>query len=133
MITVAAAVIERDGRVLICRRRADQEYDGKWEFPGGKLEDGELPAEALLRELREELSIEARIDSEIERYHYEYPGRKPIELIFFAVTSFDGEPCYEQFAEVRWAQRSDLPAFDFLDGDVDFVRRLASRAVKAPQ
>ena len=133
MITVAAAVIEREGRVLICRRRADQDHDGKWEFPGGKLEVGELPAEALLRELREELSIKARIDSEIERYFYEYPGRKPIELIFFAVTSFDGEPCYRQFAEVHWAERSDLPAFDFLDGDVAFVRRLASQAVNAPQ
>ncbi len=133
MITVAAAVIEREGRILICRRRADQDHEGKWEFPGGKLEAGEQPAEALLRELREELSIEARIDSEIERFHYEYPGRKPIELIFFTVTAFNGEPRYEQFAEVRWAERSELPTFDFLDGDVAFVRRLASQALNAPQ
>jgi 8-oxo-dGTP diphosphatase len=128
MITVTAALIERDGLILICRRRDDQDHAGKWEFPGGKLEDGEQPADALVRELREELSIEARIDSEIERYCYEYPGRKPIELIFFAVTGFEGEPCYDQFAEVRWAERRDLPAFDFLDGDVEFVRRLASQA-----
>jgi len=128
MITVTAALIERDGLTLICRRRDNQDHAGKWEFPGGKLEDGEQPADALVRELREELSIEARIDSEIERYCYEYPGRKPIELIFFAVTGFEGEPCYDQFAEVRWAERRDLPAFDFLDGDVEFVRRLASQA-----
>jgi 8-oxo-dGTP diphosphatase len=125
MTTVTAAVIERDGRVLICRRRDDQVHAGKWEFPGGKLEDGEQPAEALLRELREELSIEAQTDGEIERYRYQYPDRKPIELIFFAVTDFEGEPCYDQFAEVRWATRRDLPSFDFLDGDVEFVRRLA--------
>ena len=54
MTTVTAAVIEREGRILICRRRADQDQPGKWEFPGGKLEDGEQPAEALRRELREE-------------------------------------------------------------------------------
>lgn len=128
MTIVTAAVIEREGRILICRRRDDQDHAGKWEFPGGKLEEGEKPAEALLRELREELSIEAQIDSEIERYRFEYPGRNPIQLIFFAVTEFKGEPQYNQFSEVRWAKRRDLPTFDFLEGDVEFVRRLASRA-----
>ena len=127
MTTVTAAVIEREDRILICRRRADQDHPGKWEFPGGKLEDGEQPAEALRRELREELSIEARVDSEIERYCYEYPGRKPIELIFFHVTEFDGTPEYDQFAEVNWAERPDLPTFDFLDGDVEFVRHLTAK------
>ena len=128
MTTVTAAVIEREGRILICRRRADQDHPGKWEFPGGKLEDGEQPVEALQRELHEELSIEVRVDSEIERYLYEYPGRKPIELIFFRVTEFDGTPVYDQFAEVRWAERRDLRGFDFLEGDVEFVQRLAAEA-----
>jgi 8-oxo-dGTP diphosphatase len=125
MTTVTAAVVEREGRILICRRRSDQDHPGKWEFPGGKLEVGEEPEAAVLRELREELSIEARVDSEIERYRYEYPGRKPIELIFFRVTEFDGSPEYDQFAEACWVERRDLPGFDFLDGDVEFVRRLA--------
>ncbi len=127
MTTVTAAVIEREGHILICRRRDDQDHAGKWEFPGGKLEEGEQPSDALLRELREELSIEAQIGSEIERYRYEYPGRKPIELIFFAVTEFEGEPQSDQFAETRWAARRELPSFDFLDGDIDFVHRLASQ------
>ena len=127
MTTVAAAVIEREGKILICRRRSDQAHAGKWEFPGGKLERGEQARAAVVRELREELAIEARVDSEIERYRYEYPGRKPIELVFFRVTEFDGEPRYDEFAEVRWADRRDLPAFDFLEGDVEFVRRLAAR------
>jgi len=128
MTTVTAAVIEREGRILICRRRADQDHAGKWEFPGGKVEGGEQPAEALLRELREELSIEARIGSEIERYDYEYPGRNPIQLVFFAVSEFSGNLRYDEFAEVRWAKRGELPAFDFLDGDVDFVKTLASQS-----
>jgi 8-oxo-dGTP diphosphatase len=123
--TVTAAVIERDGRILICRRRLDQDHPGKWEFPGGKLEPGEEPIESLLRELREELNIEAAIGQEITRYEYSYPGRKPIRLIFFRVTRFSGEPDYSQFYEVGWAPRAELPGYDFLEGDVAFVRELA--------
>jgi 8-oxo-dGTP diphosphatase len=123
--TVTAAVIERDSRVLICRRRLDQDHPGKWEFPGGKLEPGEEPAESLRRELREELSIEAAIGAEITRYEYSYPARKPIRLIFFRVTKFSGEPDYSQFHQVEWAPRAELPRYDFLEGDVEFVRDLA--------
>jgi len=126
MTTVAAAVIEHEGKILICRRRSDQDHAGKWEFPGGKLEEGEQPETAVIRELREELAIEACVDSEIERYCFTYPGRKPIELVFFRVTDFTGTPEYGQFAEVRWAKRRDLPGFDFLEGDVEFVQRLAA-------
>ena len=124
--TVTAAVIERGGRVLICRRRLDQDHPGKWEFPGGKLEPGEQPAESLRRELREELGIEAAIGPEITRYEYRYAGRKPIRLVFFRVTAFAGEPDYSQFGEVAWAPPTDLPGYDFLEGDVEFVRELAA-------
>jgi mutator protein MutT len=123
--TVTAAVIERDGRVLICRRRPDQDHPGKWEFPGGKLEPGEQPMESLRRELREELSVEATIGSEITRYEYRYAGRKPIRLIFFRVTEFAGELDYSQFDRVAWALPEALPGYDFLEGDVEFVRALA--------
>jgi 8-oxo-dGTP diphosphatase len=124
--TVTAAVIERDGRVLICRRRLDQDHPGKWEFPGGKLEPGEEPAESLRRELREELSVEATIGPEITRYEYRYVGRKPIRLIFFRVVEFHGEPDYRQFHEVEWTRRSELPQYDFLEGDIEFVNELAA-------
>ena len=123
--TVTAAVIERDGRVLICRRRPDQDHAGKWEFPGGKLEPGEEPSESLRRELREELVVEAKIGPEITRYEYRYPGRKPIRLVFFRVTEFTGDPDYSQFDQVQWASPEDLPAYDFLEGDVEFVQELA--------
>jgi 8-oxo-dGTP diphosphatase len=124
--TVTAAVIEREGRVLICRRRLDQEHPGKWEFPGGKLEPGEEPSESLRRELREELGIEASIGREITRYEYRYPGRKPIRLIFLRVTAFDGDCDYRQFEQTEWAPLLDLPRYDFLEGDVEFVRELAA-------
>jgi 8-oxo-dGTP diphosphatase len=123
--TVTAAVIERGGRVLICRRRLDQDHAGKWEFPGGKLEPGEGPAESLRRELREELGIEAAIGPEITRYEYRYAGRKPIRLIFFRVTEFAGDPDYSQFHQAEWIPSVALPRYDFLEGDVEFVRELA--------
>ena len=75
MTTVVAAVIERDGRILICQRRRGQAHELKWEFPGGKLEPGESPEVALRRELREELAIDAAPETEITRYEYAYPGR----------------------------------------------------------
>ncbi len=126
MTTVAAALIERNGKTLICRRRPDQVHGGKWEFPGGKVEDGESPAEAVRRELREELGIEAEIGPRIARYEYAYPGKEPIRLAFFAVREFTGEPDGAGFAGIRWERARDFPQFDFLEGDVAFVRELAA-------
>src|SRR3954453_15333383 len=105
MTTVVAALIERNGRILVCRRRADHPHPLKWEFPGGKVEPGELPAEALLRELREELAIEAEIGPEVARYHFAYPGKKPILLIFFTVTQFSPEPRNCVFQEIVWENK----------------------------
>lgn len=126
MTVVAAAIVERAGRILICRRRLDQDHPGKWEFPGGKLERGEDSAAALRRELREELNIAARIGREIARRRHAYPGRPPIELIFHRVTQFRGEPDPAQFEQVLWVEPQRLPDFDFLDGDVDLIRELAA-------
>ena len=128
MTTVTAAVIERGGRILICRRGPEQKHGGKWEFPGGKLEEGESPRESLRRELREELRIEARIESEITSYQYQYPGRQRICLVFFRVREFSGEPDYTHFDQVCWVKPAEMPTFDFLEGDVDFVRELAAAA-----
>ncbi len=118
-------MIERRGRILICRRRDDQDHAGKWEFPGGKVEEGETPRGALSRELREELGIEVEPGREITRYRYQYPRRKEIELLFFHVEDSCSEIDAGQFAEVRWEPRKKLPSFDFLAGDVDFVAALA--------
>jgi 8-oxo-dGTP diphosphatase len=124
-MTVVAAVIERDGRILIGQRRQGDSHGGKWEFPGGKLETREDPRGALARELREELGIESEIGSELTRYEYAYPGKPPIQLIFFRVTSFHGEPANLAFAQIAWVPPRQFPEYDFLDGDIDFVRRLA--------
>ncbi len=126
MTTVVAALIHRAGRILICRRTAQQAHALKWEFPGGKVEPGESPAQALGRELREELAVDARIGDEVERYEFTYPGKPPILLIFYNVADFDGEPRNCVFEEMRWVAPHELPRFDFLEGDVEFVKRLAT-------
>ena len=125
MTTVVAALIRRNGRILICRRTATQPHPLKWEFPGGKVEAGESPPEALRRELQEELAVTARIGNEVERYEFTYPDKKPIQLIFYEVADFDADPTNRIFDEIRWVSQGDLPHFDFLEGDVDFVKRLA--------
>jgi 8-oxo-dGTP diphosphatase len=132
MTTVVAGLIERDGRILICRRRASQQHPLKWEFPGGKVEAGEEPGEALRRELNEELGIEIEAPDEIARFDYKYPYRDPILLIFFRVKHYSGVPENRIFAAVQWEKPGDLPQFDFLEGDVAFVRKLASGEHFAP-
>jgi len=127
MTTVVAAVIERDGQVLIGQRPAGKRHGLKWEFPGGKVETGESPERALRRELEEELGIQAVIDGQIADYEYTYPAREPIRLIFFVVREFTGEMENRVFEQLRWETRERLPTYDFLEGDVDFVRMLAEK------
>lgn len=123
MTRVVAGILERDGRVLICRRRADQAHALKWEFPGGKIEGEESTEAALIRELREELGIEASAASEITRYEFAYAGKKPILLIFLRVLGWLGEIENRIFAEVVWEEWGRLEEYDFLEGDAPFLAR----------
>jgi 8-oxo-dGTP diphosphatase len=128
MTTVVAALIEREGCLLICRRKATDPHPLKWEFPGGKAEPEESLSGALRRELREELGIEAEIGVEVTRYEFTYPGKRPILLVFFQVRGFTGVLRNLVFDDVRWERPEALPNYDFLEGDVEFVRRLATSA-----
>ena len=125
MVQVVAAIIERYGRMLICRRTAEQSHALKWEFPGGKVEPGETPPQALERELAEELGIQRASGQEIARYQHTYPGKDTILLIFFRITGFEGEPANLIFHEMRWEPPERLAAFDFVEGDGEFIRTLA--------
>jgi mutator protein MutT len=131
--TVVAAVIERDGKILVGQRRRGDRHPLKWEFPGGKLEHGEHPAAALARELAEELDIRAIIGGEIARYEYQYPGHAAILLIFYRVREFEGEPRNRAFEALAWESAARLPEYDFLEGDVEFVRALANAAAGTPR
>lgn len=128
MIEVVAAILERDGSVLIGRRQPHQAHPLQWEFPGGKVEPGESPAQALARELEEELGIRRAAGEELARYQYTYPGKLPITLIFFRITSFQGEPRNLIFHELRWEPRAHLASFDFVAGDLPFLRGFARPA-----
>jgi mutator protein MutT len=127
-MNVVAAVIEQRGLILICQRKTGQRYAGKWEFPGGKVEPEEDFVSALRRELKEELGISATIGEEIVRYRYKYPGRRSIQLIFYKVEEFEGEPVNRIFEQIRWEAAANLAGYDFLDGDVEFVKSLTSAA-----
>jgi 8-oxo-dGTP diphosphatase len=119
--TVVAAIIQRHGRILIGQRKDLGHHPLKWEFPGGKVEPGETPDAALIRELQEELGIHARIDRELMRYEYQYPGRSRILLIFYRVVDFDGDPQNLDFDQIRWEQPELLRNYDFLEGDTQFL------------
>ena len=122
MTTVVAAVIERDGRVLIGQRKRNTYHALKWEFPGGKVESRESPEAAVVRELAEELSIHAQVDHEIQRYEFQYEDRPRILLIFFRVSVFQGEPVNLDFEQLAWVDRARLGDYDFLEGDAEFIR-----------
>lgn len=127
MLTVVAGLLVDGGRILACRRRSDQDHASKWEFPGGKVEPGEDPRDALVRELREELAINATLGDEFLRYEFDYPGKKPIELIFYWIAGYHGELNGDLFGEVRWTAPAELADLDFLEGDARVVAELANR------
>jgi 8-oxo-dGTP diphosphatase len=126
MVQVVAAILEREGKVLICRRRPEQSHPLKWEFPGGKVEPQETPAQALARELDEELGIQGAEGQQIAAYEYAYPGKRPIRLLFFRVHSYTGEPRNLIFQEMRWEPPDRLSSFDFVEGDREFLRGFAA-------
>jgi len=129
MKQVVAALIVKDDKVLVCQRTRHQTMPLKWEFPGGKIETGEQPRDALRRELDEELGIDATIGEEVERIRHTYKTGNSVELRFYVVREYGGNIENRIFREIRWASRAELPAFDFLEADVKLVKELAEGKV----
>jgi 8-oxo-dGTP diphosphatase len=126
MKRVVAGLIVKDGKLLVCQRTRHQTMPLKWEFPGGKIEEGEQPRDALRRELEEELGILATIGDEVKRIQHEYPNGGMVELRFFVVREFQREIENLIFKDMQWADPKDLPKFDFLEADLLLVRDLAA-------
>ena len=126
MKQVVAALILKNGEVLVCQRTRHQSMPLKWEFPGGKIEDGEQPRDALRRELEEELGIDAQIGEEVARIRHDYKNGGSVELRFYVVNKYTGDMENRIFRDVRWAKRSDLPKYDFLEADLELVKDLAT-------
>jgi 8-oxo-dGTP diphosphatase len=126
---VAALILREPGEVLICQRTKHQPMPLKWEFPGGKIERGESPWEALKRELDEELGIAAKIGDEVARIKHHYKNGGAVELRFFVVQEYQGELDNRIFRDVRWVKRTELPTYDFLDADTTLVQDIAAGKV----
>ena len=125
---VVAALIEADGKLLVCQRRRTDSFGLMWEFPGGKLEPGETPAEALARELHEELGVTAQIGAEIFRTRHQYSELgEAIDLIFFAATVTPADIRNHAFETMEWRLPQTLLELNFLPADRDFVAKLARR------
>jgi 8-oxo-dGTP diphosphatase len=125
MKQVVAALIFKNNLVLACQRTKHQTMPLKWEFPGGKIEEGEQPRDALRRELEEELGIDATIGDEVARIRHEYKSGSAVELRFYVVREYKGELENRIFKDMRWTKPSELPSLDFLEADLQLVRELA--------
>jgi 8-oxo-dGTP diphosphatase len=125
IIRVSAGVLTRGRRLLICQRRAQDPHPLKWEFPGGKAQGDEDAAACLQRELCEELAIAATIGAELYRAFHTYPNGRTVALTFFHIPTYRGEIRNTQFHALTWVEPTQLPAYDFLEGDLAFVTALA--------
>ena len=122
-LIVVAAVTLRDGQVMICQRKPEVHNGLKWEFPGGKLEDGESPEAALARELREELAIEARVGRVADAVYHRYEDRDVL-VLFYMCEIVSGEPRTVDCNDIRWVGFEELKGYDFAGADAAFVERL---------
>ena len=128
MLIVVAAVVVREGRVMVCQRQPEAHNGLKWEFPGGKLEPGETPEAALARELREELGIGTRAGRILDAVLHRYPDRDVL-VLFYGCRILDGEPRTLDCNAVAWAAPGELPSYDFAGADRAFVDRNAWRTL----
>ena len=138
MKQVAVGIIMKNGQVLACQRKGTVRYPLKWEFPGGKIEQNETPEEALVRELREELSIEAALEKEFFRQDWVYPDSAgaarndgTFRVFYFLVRWFKGEPVNRTFEQILWVSPSELQAMDILEGNREAVALLVKHAKEA--
>ena len=123
-ILVTAGILQQGDRILICQRHRSDAYGLQWEFPGGKVRDGEDLKASLQRELAEELAIDAEIGEEVFRLRHQYPDRY-VEVVFFAVPSYRGDARNQVFEAIAWAPRSELPTYNFLEADRELVNQIA--------
>lgn len=120
---VTAAVIEKDGRILIAQRRKGRTLGGRWEFPGGKIEPGETAEACLKRELKEEFGVESEIGEFIIASQFRY-CLVPIELLAYRVKHLSGEFKVNEHEETRWVLPSELKLYDFMPADEPIVEIL---------
>ena len=133
MLSVVAALIQHEGKLLACQRARGQRFELQWEFPGGKREKGETLEVALARELQEELGVSATIGPEVHRLQHQYASTgMSFELVFFAVSAPRDKIQNLEFERIEWRELRTLPELDFLEADRDLVKKLASGEIRLP-
>jgi 8-oxo-dGTP diphosphatase len=125
---VVAGLIVRDGRLLITQRTQPPALAGKWEFPGGKIEEGEAPEVALARELREEIGVDVRVGRIWDVLFHRYPDFDLIMLVY-ACAIADGEPRAVDVGDLAWVLPVELPRWDILPADRPLVERLRTEGL----
>lgn len=123
MIRVTAGILENRGKVLLAKRNKDDPLKNKWEFPGGKIEEGETPEKCLKRELSEELGIDAEIGEFLCSSKYEY-DHVSIELLAYRVNGYSGELKPTDHEEIEWVSPSDFHNYDFPEADKPIIEIL---------
>ncbi len=125
-VNVAVALLRRGETVLICQRPPGKSYPLKWEFPGGKVEPGETFEEALVRELREELAIEATVGGLFHEETTRYSDNNTYAVRYYDVLEWRGELLNNDFHALDWAPTSKLPEYDILEGNRRICALLAT-------
>ena len=124
---VVAALIAQSGHILLSQRRSDQSMPNKWELPGGKIESGESPQDALAREIQEELGCNATVGEIYDVVFHAYPEFDLYMLIYHA--NLLGEPQAQEVSAVRWVPHQELPDMDLLPADRPLAQRLALASI----
>ena len=123
MTEVVAALIRSGGRFLICKRPAHKARGLLWEFVGGKVEPGETPEAALVRECREELGVGVRVNGLFTAVTHVYPDLT-VHLSVYWTEIVSGEPKLLEHADLRWIAPEEIPAFDFCPADEEILRKI---------
>lgn len=126
MIKVVGAVIEKEGSIFCAKRGSGKALAGLWEFPGGKLEEGETAEEALVREMEEEFSCRIQVKEELLTIRHPYDFGT-VELTTILSELYEGEPRLSEHTEMRWVKISELPELDWAPADVPTVELLIQR------
>lgn len=125
VIHVVAAVIERNDQAILCALRSpSMSMPNMWEFPGGKIEKGEFPKAALIREIKEELDCTIEVGEQIEDVHYEYPSFI-VNLLTYKAMIINGRPQAKQHRELRWLPPSQLSSLQWAPADIPTVEKIS--------
>lgn len=126
LLRVSCGIILKDNQVLCAQRSEIMSHSLKWEFPGGKVEDGEMPEETLNRELREELNIQVKVLKSFGNFPYRYNDTLEVDLLPFICQLVDGNLSPNEHKNVRWVAIENLEKLDWVEADIPIMLKFKS-------